>query len=245
MVGQRERLGLVVGDVDGGRAGLADQGGDLHPHPLAQVGVQVGQRLVAQDQPGVRDQRAGERDPLLLPAGQLVRVPPREVGEPDPRRASPPPAPGTRPGGRRRRRSANATLSARSGAARARSPGTPWTGRAARAARASARRRPPASRCEIEPLSIRSMPARQRSSVVLPDPDGPSSTRNGPGRDVERHRLQRGHGCRPGRSWSARRSRSAKPRSVPPSRTPRQRPRSHDLSHGRSSDPRQPRASRR
>src|ERR1700691_2072219 len=29
-----------------------------------------------------------------------------------------------------------------------------------------------------EPLSIRSMPARQRSSVVFPEPDGPSSTRN-------------------------------------------------------------------
>src|SRR5277367_6434480 len=34
---------------------------------------------------------------------------------------------------------------------------------------------------ESEPLSIRSMPARQRSSVVLPDPDGPSSTRKVPG----------------------------------------------------------------
>src|ERR1700728_1837184 len=34
---------------------------------------------------------------------------------------------------------------------------------------------------DSEPLSIRSMPARQRSSVVLPDPDGPSSTRNDPG----------------------------------------------------------------
>jgi hypothetical protein len=55
-----------VGDVHGGRRRLADQRGDLDAHPLAQVGVQVGQRLVAQDQPGVGDQRAGQRDPLLL-----------------------------------------------------------------------------------------------------------------------------------------------------------------------------------
>src|SRR3984885_2776018 len=34
---------------------------------------------------------------------------------------------------------------------------------------------------DSEPLSIRSIPARQRSSVVLPEPDGPSSTRNVPG----------------------------------------------------------------
>src|SRR3984957_7077483 len=34
---------------------------------------------------------------------------------------------------------------------------------------------------ESEPLSIRSIPARLRSSVVLPDPDGPSRTRNVPG----------------------------------------------------------------
>jgi hypothetical protein len=34
---------------------------------------------------------------------------------------------------------------------------------------------------DSEPLSIRSIPARQRSSVVFPDPDGPSSTRTVPG----------------------------------------------------------------
>jgi hypothetical protein len=33
----------------------------------------------------------------------------------------------------------------------------------------------------IVPPSIRSMPARQRSSVVLPDLDGPSRTRKVPG----------------------------------------------------------------
>src|SRR5487761_1402894 len=41
----------------------------------------------------------------------------------------------------------------------------------------------------ISPLSIRSMPARHRSIVVLPQPDGPSSTTNVPGstsRDTDR-----------------------------------------------------------
>ena len=79
---RRERLRLVVRDVHGGRAHLADQRGDLHAHPLAQVGVQVGQWFVAQDQPGVGDQRAGERDTLLLAAGQLVRVSSGELGQP-------------------------------------------------------------------------------------------------------------------------------------------------------------------
>ena len=74
LVGERERLGLIVGDVDGRRARLPDQRGDLHPHPLAQVGVEVGQRLVAQDEAGAADEGPGQRDALLLAAGQLVRV---------------------------------------------------------------------------------------------------------------------------------------------------------------------------
>jgi hypothetical protein len=73
-----------VSDVDSRRRRLADQRGDLHPHPLAQVGVQVGQRLVAQDQAGVGDQRPGQRDPLLLTAGQLVRVAAGQGAQPDP-----------------------------------------------------------------------------------------------------------------------------------------------------------------
>jgi hypothetical protein len=41
-------------------------------------------RFVAQDQPGVGDQRTGQRDPLLLAAGQLVRVPLAERAQADP-----------------------------------------------------------------------------------------------------------------------------------------------------------------
>ena len=48
VVGQRERLGLVVGDVDEGDAGAALQLLELGAHALAQLGVEVGQRLVEQ-----------------------------------------------------------------------------------------------------------------------------------------------------------------------------------------------------
>ncbi|HWG62068.1 MAG TPA: hypothetical protein VG253_10185, partial [Streptosporangiaceae bacterium] len=33
-VGERKRFRLIVGDVDGGGTGLADERGDLHPHSL-------------------------------------------------------------------------------------------------------------------------------------------------------------------------------------------------------------------
>ena len=50
------RFGLVVRDVDGGDAELVVQAPDFEAHLLAQVGVQVGQRLVEQ-----QHRRAGSR----------------------------------------------------------------------------------------------------------------------------------------------------------------------------------------
>jgi hypothetical protein len=46
----------------------------------AQGRVEGGERLVEQDHRGLRGERAGQRDPLLLPAGQLVRVSRRQGG---------------------------------------------------------------------------------------------------------------------------------------------------------------------
>ena len=40
---------------------------------LAQLGVEVGQRFVEQEHRRVVDQRTGNRDPLLLAAGELMR----------------------------------------------------------------------------------------------------------------------------------------------------------------------------
>ena len=49
----------------------------------AQARVQGSERLVEQHQPRPGRESARDRDPLLLTAGQLVRVPPAESGQPD------------------------------------------------------------------------------------------------------------------------------------------------------------------
>ena len=46
----------------------------LARQPLAHVDVEVGERLVEEQELGLRRERAGERDALLLAAGQLVRI---------------------------------------------------------------------------------------------------------------------------------------------------------------------------
>ena len=82
-VGHRQRLRLVVGDEDGGDAELelepADLLAQLHPH----LGVERRQRLVEQQHPRAQGERAGQRDPLLLAAGELVRVAVAVVGQAD------------------------------------------------------------------------------------------------------------------------------------------------------------------
>jgi len=75
LVRHRQRLDLVVGDVDGGDAERGGEVADLHPHLLAQLGVEVRQRLVEQQELRLVHQRAGHRDPLLLAAGQERRRP--------------------------------------------------------------------------------------------------------------------------------------------------------------------------
>ncbi len=85
MVGERQRLGLVVGDIDEGDAGAALQALELDAHLLAQLGVEIGERLVEQQDLGLDHQAAGERDALLLAARQLVRIARREPGEVDER----------------------------------------------------------------------------------------------------------------------------------------------------------------
>ena len=77
-VGGGHRLRLVVGDVDRGVAVLVVQPAHLEAHLLAQIGVEIGQRLVEQQRLGLDDQRARERDALLLAARQLARI---AVGE--------------------------------------------------------------------------------------------------------------------------------------------------------------------
>jgi hypothetical protein len=75
LVGQGERLGLVVGDIDEGDAGAPLQLLQLGAHALAQLRIEVAERLVEQQDLRLDHQAARQRDPLLLAAGQLVRQP--------------------------------------------------------------------------------------------------------------------------------------------------------------------------
>jgi hypothetical protein len=76
-VGHRQRLFLVVRDHDGGHAQLALQAADLAAQVHAHDGVQRRQRLVQQQQPRRRGQRARQRDALLLAADSWPGTCPR------------------------------------------------------------------------------------------------------------------------------------------------------------------------
>ena len=69
--GQGHGLHLVVGDIDEGRARLHVESLKLIAHLQAELGVQVGQRLIHEQHGGLRGQGAGDGHPLLLAAGQL------------------------------------------------------------------------------------------------------------------------------------------------------------------------------
>ena len=95
--------------------------GELVAHRGAQVRVDVRPRLVEQHELGLGRERARERDALLLPARELVRVAAAEPAEADERRAASAHAcPALAARERRSRRSRRP-----SGAGRARSPGRP------------------------------------------------------------------------------------------------------------------------
>ena len=73
LVGHRHRLDLVVRDVDRGRLQPLVQFLDLGAHRHAQLGVEVGERLVEQEHLRVAHDRAAHRDALALAAGELAR----------------------------------------------------------------------------------------------------------------------------------------------------------------------------
>ena len=68
------RLDLVMRDMDDGLAQHAVKLDQLRAHRCAQLGIQVGERLVEEERHGVSDQRAAQCDSLLLPAAQLSRA---------------------------------------------------------------------------------------------------------------------------------------------------------------------------
>ena len=72
LVGQRQRLALVVGDEHGRGAAGAQGPDDGPPGLLPQPRVERGEGLVEQHQARSRRQRPGQRHPLLLAPGELV-----------------------------------------------------------------------------------------------------------------------------------------------------------------------------
>ena len=81
-VAHRQRLLLVVGHQDEGDADLALQILQLDLHVAAQLAVERCQRLVEQQHRRAVDERAGDRDPLLLAARQLPDPPAPHAGQP-------------------------------------------------------------------------------------------------------------------------------------------------------------------
>ena len=72
-VGDRQRLLLVVRHVDDRDAEQLLQAADLAAHLDAQLGVEIGERLVEQQHMRLDHDGARDRDALQLAAGQLVR----------------------------------------------------------------------------------------------------------------------------------------------------------------------------
>ncbi len=79
LVGHRHGLDLVVGDVDGRGLEALVQLLDLGPHGDAQLGVEIGQRLVEQEHLRIAHDGATHGDALALPARELARVAVQEL----------------------------------------------------------------------------------------------------------------------------------------------------------------------
>jgi hypothetical protein len=73
-VGERHRLLLVVRHVDGGDPERALQLLELDPGLEAQLGVEVRQGLVEEEQPSLAHDGPRECTALLLPSGELARL---------------------------------------------------------------------------------------------------------------------------------------------------------------------------
>src|SRR5215813_8385099 len=73
-VGERQRLLLIVGDVDRRDAELLLQRADLGPDLDPDLGVQIRKGFIEEQDVGVQDEGPGQRDALLLAAGELAGV---------------------------------------------------------------------------------------------------------------------------------------------------------------------------
>ena len=69
-VAERERLALVVRDVDRGAPELVEQVLEILEQAIAEPAVERSERLVQQEHRRLRSERAGERHALLLASGE-------------------------------------------------------------------------------------------------------------------------------------------------------------------------------
>ena len=74
-VGHRQRLELIVRDVDDGGAQILMKALQLGAHLRAQLCVEIAERLVHQENLRIADERAPQRHALLLTARQFARAP--------------------------------------------------------------------------------------------------------------------------------------------------------------------------
>ncbi len=73
-VGERHGLQLVMGDIDRSGVEAALQFANFDAHGDAQLGIEVGQRLIEQKHFRLPDNRAAHGDALTLSAGELSRL---------------------------------------------------------------------------------------------------------------------------------------------------------------------------
>ncbi len=82
-VGQRHGLHLIMGDEDGGGGKALVQLADFGAHGDTQLGVEVGERLVEQEDLRFADDRAGHGDALALATGKGGRLTLQKIGKAD------------------------------------------------------------------------------------------------------------------------------------------------------------------
>ncbi len=80
-VGQGHRLDLIMGHVDRRRADFLVHLLDLGAHLHAQLGVEIGQRLVEQEHLGIAHDGAPHGDTLALAAGELLGLAVEQLGD--------------------------------------------------------------------------------------------------------------------------------------------------------------------
>jgi len=175
-VGHGHGLDLVVGDVDGGRLQLLVQRADLRAHLHAQLGIEVGERLVEQEELGIAHDGAAHGDALTLAARELAGIALEQLAEAEDVGRPLHPL-GDQCAVRLPQLQAEGHVVV-DGLVRVERVVLEHHGDVAVARRHVVHDAP--SPMLIWPALISSRPAIIRSSVDLPQPDGPTSTTNSP-----------------------------------------------------------------